>query len=310
MPACFSMSAVPLQKRVSAGEGFLLISGILEGLAPILMNKASPLFPPVFFVAASVTVALLALLVYGSMTGAFRTCLPLPGIGYGALVGILVPGCFALILIGTRYTSGINTALLLQNELVMSLLIGTIFLGDRHTRLQIAGALAILCGSIVILWDGSWQLNVGDLLILLTTAVFPIGNMFAKRALKLLSSLELLIIRYVVGCLLLGAMSLLFEDPFGFASSFSWMHLRFILLYGLLVLTLSKLCWYAGLRVLTVSRASSLVSVSPAWSLLFAYLLLGEIPSSVQTTGFLLMALGIVFLLLRKDPHVQVTDLV
>lgn len=260
--------------------------------------------------AASVAVALLALLAYGSMAGAFRSHVSWRGIGYGALVGVLVPGCFALILIGTRYTSGINTALLLQNELVMALLIGTIFLGDRHTRLQILGAVAILCGSVVILWDGSWRLNVGDMLILFTTLVFPIGNMFAKRALKLISSLQLLIVRYVVGCLLLGAMSIIFEDPLTFVSSLSWMHLRFILLYGLLVLTFSKLCWYAGLRVLSVSRASSIVSVSPALSLLFAYLLLGEIPSSVQTVGFVLMAVGIVFLILHKDPHAQVSDLV
>jgi drug/metabolite transporter (DMT)-like permease len=61
-------------------------------------------------------------------------------------------------------------------------------------------------------------------------------------------------------------------------------------------LGLSKLLWIEGIHRISVTKASALSSMSPLLTLLFAWLLLGNVPSIFQLVSFIPMFFGVLLL--------------
>ncbi len=77
-----------------------------------------------------------------------------------------------------------------------------------------------------------------------------------------------------------------------------------MLVYGLGVVVLSQIAWYRSLAVLAPSTVASWSMMSPALAILFAYLLLREVPGTAQIIGGVVIAAGMVVARLgaRKPP--------
>ena len=291
-------------------EFALLGTAAMEGLYPVLANIASTKFPPVFFVGVSVCVALIGLLLYCCMRGTLKHGIDVRALPYAFGVAAIVLTGFVCILIGTRYTSGINTALLLQNEMLVAFLVATFLLSERISLRQFFGIVAVLLGTIAILFNGTMAVNRGDVIILLTTLLFPFANILAKKGLSYVAPSVFLLLRYVFGAIMLCIGSFAFEDPVTFMQTMDAQHIQLILLYGIVVLTLSKIFWYVGLRTLPLGLATYIASASPVFSLFFAFALLSEIPSSYQWLGFALTVAGVYLLIAKTKPSSVPADLV
>jgi len=286
------------QREQQVGEVMLLGTCVLEGLFPILANLSMCVFPPVLFTALSALLAAAAFACILLWSGGWRR-IPFKGFLYACGVAVFVVLASTFIFVGARSTSGINTTLLLQAEILFTFIVSTLFLRETWRVPQLLGAAAILCGDIFILFNGTLVLNHGDLFILLATALFPIGNIFAKRALHLLSSQMLLFLRYAVGGVFLLLLSLLIEGAPPSAESL-WAHRSLFLVYTFLILVGSKLFWYGGLKRLPLGRAVAIISSAPAFGLFFAFLFLREIPTLYQFVGFGFSTIG-VFLIIAQS---------
>lgn len=291
------------------GEIALVGTAVLEGFSPVLANMAAGYFPPILFVTMSVLTALVGLAVYIVSTGRAKY-FDVRALPYATGVGILVLSGFVMIMIGTKVTSGINTALLLQNELVLMFLISVFILKEHTTGMQILGTGMVLIGTVVILYNGSFAINTGDILILLATFLFPFANILAKRGLSYAPPIVFLFMRYCVGFLCLLSMSFIFEDPVHTLAIISEKQIMFIVLYGVLVLTISKICWYTGLKILPVGQSTYIAASSPIFSLLFAYALLKEVPTLYQWVGFICTIVGMYCIIIKPKSSRQVVDLV
>lgn len=268
----------------------LLSACVLEGLFPIIAHGASRAFSPLWFVGLSCAFAACILWLFSAYTGAFRRprTSELRDCGWLALL-IITPT--ALIFAGSAHTSGINTGLLLQTEVLSTFLIYGFLFHERHTVVQIFGAMLVFSGTLAVLFNGSLHLNAGDALILLAVCIFPFGNFFAKRALRTLPITQVLFYRYLFSaCLLLPVASLTAGIP-DFSQSGS--HLWLFPAYVLLVMIASKHFWYAGLRHLSVSKSIGIASASPIFTLIFAALFLHEVPTIFQFGGLLLSIAGV-----------------
>ena len=289
------------QKQERIGEFFIFGEVITFATFPIIINYATRLMPPVFFAAISTLLAGLCLLPYLIFTKQIRAIFERRTIELVlgiALFIVIIPSVF--IFIGTSKTSSINTTLLLQTELLFTFIICGLFFGEKITKQKILGGLAVIIGATIILYKKSFQFNIGDILIIAGTVFYPIGNIFAKKALKIATPSVILFMRSIIGGFFLLLISFYFEKfsmaPLAYAKE-NW---GIILLNGAIVYLVSKLLWYKGFRFIDISKAISISMAMPAISLVYAASFLHEIPTIQQTAGFVVVITGLLFLTWRK----------
>lgn len=283
-------------KYLERGSGFLLLTALLEGLSPVFLHRASEIFPPVVFLLCVNAVAAILLTIILILRRAFPIRIT-RSVFFAMLgVAVFIYGGYILVLLGTRNSSGVSTTILLQSEMVWVFLFSWIILRERITPRSVLGAVAAVLGTLAVLWKGTFAFQGTEWLIVAGTALFPAGNACAKKALRSLPPVSVLFLRYLFGITLLLPVSLLLREDWG---SVPWdtEHLLILLPYAVLVFTISKICWYEGLSRHALHIATSAIVAVPAFSLVFAYFVLGEIPTLLQWLGFVctLAGMGLLF---------------
>lgn len=281
------------------GAEFLIVTCIMEALFPVIAHYASSNISPLFFYAVSIFGAACLLGAYLFLRGDLHFHLSSTEwfLVWGLVLCIVVMGM--VLFMASKLTSSINIAILLQTEMLFAFLWGHLLFKEKHSWIQGIGAVAVFMGMLLTVLNGAFVVNLGDVLLLLVTATAPLGNACTKRALRTISMPKLLFLRYALGCFVVIPMAFFFED-FSMIAPKILIYFWVVLAYVILILLTSKLFWYAALRRLKVSIATSIMMVAPALSILFSFLFLGEIPTLFQTAG-LFFALGGVFLLLRNS---------
>jgi len=300
---------MPIEHTRLRGAKFLMVTCVMEALFPILAHYASTIVQPVFYYGVCLAFAAGILAIYQLLFGSlsfrlhFQEWLSIVG------VSVFVVTATVFIFIGTRMTSVINTVVLIQAEIFFAFLWGRLFFRESPVLLQLFGALAVFTGTLMILFNGTLSVNPGDALILLAVALFPFGNACAKCALKTLPVSKVLFLRYLFGAAIILPLAFLLEDP-AEARTQIIDHLWLIGAYAILILFVSKMFWYAGLRWLPVSIATGIVAVAPALSLFFAFVIWGEVPNLFQLSGLICAMGGVFLLVMHSELSLPIDDLV
>lgn len=278
---------------------------LMYSLFPIIIAYSTKILPPILFAGLSTLVASITLFIFILFKRDLKSLKNKDTIKYTlgiTLFIIIIPSI--LIFTGSSKTSGINTTILLQSEILFTFLIFGLFSIEKITIRKTIGALLVLIGTFFIVYNGSTDINTGDLLIIAGTFFYPIGNFFAKKALKVGPPSTILFIRSFLGGIVLIAISLIFENQSTSLEKLSnyW---SLILLNGIFIYHLSKLLWYEGIKRIDISKAIPIsVGGYLAFSLLFAILFLKEIPTVYQLIGFIAV-IGGIFVLLKKSKNIE-----
>ncbi|MBI4995182.1 EamA family transporter, partial [Candidatus Peregrinibacteria bacterium] len=193
---------------------------------------------------------------------------------------------------------------IIGTEILFTFLICGLFFNEKITTQKILGGLAVLIGATIILYKKSFQFNIGDILIIAGTFFYPIGNIFAKKALKITSPSVILFMRSIIGGMLLLLISFYFEKFAAAPLQYAKENWKIILLNGAIVYLVSKLLWYQGFKYIDISKAISISMAMPAISLVYAAAFLHEIPTIQQTAGFVVVVTGLL-LLTRQKKYVE-----
>jgi len=296
-----------IENQETQGELFVLGEAILYGFFPLVVNHAVKFVSPLLFAGLSSLVAAVALFIYLFSTKTFHHLFNKKALIYilGVTLFIIVlPSIF--IFIGTSFTSGVNTTILLQAEVFFTFLFCGLFFGEKITSKKLIGALAIVIGTTIVIFNGSLVINWGDILILSGVAFYPFGNMCAKKALSMVPSTAILFIRSFLGGLILILLSFIFESSFSVLGSTIFNFYLFILINGLAVMFLSKIFWYEGLKRIDISKAITIGMSYPAFSLIFLFLFVQEIPNLYQLIGLFVTMAGVVFITYKKKKNIPV----
>ncbi|MEK7528765.1 MAG: DMT family transporter, partial [Patescibacteria group bacterium] len=170
------------RKQERLGEMLLIGETILFSLFPVIGVKTVKVMPPLLFAASVTMLSGVILLAYVFYKKEFFTAFK-----KGVLIKLMGVVTFnmviaaSLIFWGMSKTSAISTSIMLQMEIIFTLIISSIFLGEKLNRYKVIGALIIFFGAAGAVFDGtSFVFNSGDLLIIAGTIFYPFGNHCAK----------------------------------------------------------------------------------------------------------------------------------
>lgn len=281
------------------GELNILGSAMIFAFFPVIIKLGNTI-PPIFYAAVSTLITALLMLVVVSEKGKLhelKNRKAWKAILIVTVFVIVIP--YLLIYRGIQMTTGVNASILHQAEIFFALFYGWI-IGETLKLQTVIGALLIVAGTLLTLFNGELVFNQGDLLVIMATASYPFANIFAKKALKVISPSSLVLARSVLGGLILLAISFFIEPRELLVKNLSGFWYLFIL-NGLLVSGYSKILWYRGLQKLEMSKATVLVMPYPAFGVLYATVFLNESPTIYQLLGLMVIIFGIFSVVHEKE---------
>jgi drug/metabolite transporter (DMT)-like permease len=292
-------------KEERKGAVLALTSAALWGMFPVVVNRGSRLIPPMQFAALSTLLAAAGSFIYMAAEGKLYELTKKKA--YASLLMItfcivIIP--YILFFIGSSRTSGINTSMLLLSEMIFTLAF-TPLIGEKTTKEKLVGSSGVFLGALMLLYNGHFRLNSGDLLVIASTATYPVGNFYAKKALNHVSPSTILFVRFFLGGLFMLPVAMLLETctrPAGLI--IDW---PIILFTGLVLLGAGKIVWYEALCRLDISKAISLSMTFPLFSLVFLIGIFRETASVRQWLGIAIMMLGVFFSIRRRSVEPRLT---
>ncbi len=204
----------------------------------------------------------------------------------------------SLAYLGLNYTTATNGVILNSFIPVMIVTLSWVFLHERLTRLQGLGVVISLGGVLTILSQGSlgtllaFRLNVGDLLVILSMAmwsVYTIGLRWRPAGLNVMS---FLLVVAVIGnaCVVplwLGEMAL------GHFVVWTWPNFAALVSVALFSSVLAYLMWNKGVEEVGANVAGLFVHLMPVFGIVLAWLFLGERLAEFHVAGIAFILAGI-----------------
>ena len=298
----FRSSMKPDQER--QGEFFILLQALLWSLFPVITILSYSRISPLVSFGSS---TFLAALFFGGAVTLRRRWVEIRD--WSALKNMLWAAFFlgllyySLVFVGLRYTSAGNAGLIASTEIFFSFLFFQVWRKEFISPRHILGALFVVIGAFTVLYPNTTRLRPGDPLILMATMVAPFGNYFQQKARKTVSSETILFVRNAVSAPVILILAYLFKEHFHMAEFRSAAF--FILINGFLLLGFSKILWVEGIHRISVTKANALASVAPPLTLLFAWLLLDDIPTRFQLVSVIPIFIGVVLLSIKIPEKIR-----
>jgi len=274
------------------------IFAALEGLFPILSIFVLNYMGALYAYAFSIFVAMVLFMLYLWWKKRLHELFYKPALYDLFMTALLINLMFVFIFLGLRYTTAGNMSVIIIMQLFFSYLYFNVLGDEKLGLVPTIGAFMMGLGAIVVVFPEDFSINKGDLLILFAAAIAPIANIYQKRARAYVSAETILAFRNFVAIPVLLVLAYFFESRLSQKALFD--ALPFILLNGVLVFTLAKILWIEALHFTSITKLSAMVSLIPLFTICFAYLIFGEVPTSRQIAGMVPVIVGSL-LLSRKE---------
>jgi len=198
---------------------------------------------------------------------------------------------------GLKYTTAGNASVIALTELFFSYLLFNVWKEQEFSRAHTAGAVLMLLGAVIILYPKQGlNFHSGDWLVLLASACAPVGNYYQQKARQIVSSETILFLRSLLTFPFFFLLAYFLKAQTGFGAAEK--SLVFLLFNGFVVLGLSKIFWMEGIHRISVTRANALSSVTPLFTLIFAYFILRQSPTVWQLAALVPLGGGLILLTL------------
>ena len=277
------------------GNAYIIVSGIFWSLFPVITVigiKGVPIIVSLFWAIFFSIFLFLFMIAHKGKWAELRNKEAWKyAFGTAIFVGVIYYGLYFY---GLSKTAPANAAIIALFEVATSYAYFQLFHKEHISKKHIWGIILATLGAVLILLRGFGHFNLGDLFILLGTFFVPFGNRYAQKTRKLVSGETQMFMRSVLTLPFLFLIATAMgtspvSHPLGGA-------LWWILFNGLLVLGLSRIFWTEAIHRMTVTKASAISSLSPFFTIIFAWLLLGQAPTPFQIFSLPILIVGIFLL--------------
>lgn len=220
-------------------------------------------------------------------------------LGFVILSGAVVAP--VLLLYGLAATTAINTALLLNTESLLTVLIALAFLKERGAKKDYLGIVLLLVGVVFLTTSGEFQKLtltsqiMGNLLIVGACLFWSIDNNLSK----FLSKKRDIILITGLKCFIGGSILLATAFSLGISFNVPLISLPYLLSVGAFSIAFSILLFLFALREIGSMRTGVVFSTSSLFGAVFAFAVLRESFTLMQLLAGLVMLLG-VYVLYKK----------
>ncbi len=199
---------------------------------------------------------------------------------------------------GLQYTSPGNASLIALTEVFFSFFFFNVWRKEYISFTHVVGSFLMLVGAFVVLYPNLHKFQIGDMLVLAAAFIAPFGNFFQRRARQQVASEAILFIRSLISAVVILAVA--YFSRVNFSAISLEKSFIFLVVNGFFLLGLSKLLWIEGIHRINVAKANALGGFAPLLTLLFAWLLLGTLPTEFQLLSFAPMFFGVILLSKNK----------
>jgi len=182
---------------------------------------------------------------------------------------------------------------------VMIVAMSWVFLRERLTPLQIAGVAVSLAGVFTIMSEGSaarllsFHLNTGDLIIILSMAMWSAYTIALRWRPEGLHVMSFLLVVGIIGDLCVLPFWGFEMAVLGHYVRWSWAFVGAILGVSLFSSVLAYLFWNRGVAEVGANVAGLFVHLMPAFGIVLAWVFLGERLAPFHVAGIALILAGI-----------------
>ena len=204
---------------------------------------------------------------------------------------------------GLTRIGAVAGVLLLQTEPVYSLVLSTIFVGERPSARQMLATATILVGIGSVFAGGSYSPLWASAIIFTTPLFWQASHVMGLKLMPPLTPTSMTGGRFFYASIVLVAMLLVFRRD-SLAQLADSTSLGLIVATGFFIYFLSGLTWYGAINRLSLAWTTALVVPGiPILSILFAVMFLGERATTREVVGILISVSGVLALVLGADPH-------
>lgn len=208
-----------------------------------------------------------------------------------ALISTIYP---ALLFTALERTTVTNVVLLSRFNGVVYVLLSFLVFRDR-VRLPEAigyGIIAVAVAVLVFAGNQGQRIGGGDLFVLLATLFFALTEIVSRKALPRVSVQAYVFFRNFVSAVIFLAIGLWLFGPEHFMDAFGAGLWGLMAGYALFAIVLAQVLWLKAVRALPAKAVANAQLANPAFSILFAFVLLGEAPKPMQWLVIAIVAVG------------------
>ena len=223
-------------------------------------------------------------------------------IAVATLSGALAPALFFFAL---EQTAVNNVVLIGRIEPPISLALSVLILRARVNRQIIIGAVLAFIGVILtillqpadndMMTMAGFDIGQGELMTAVAAIALAISNLISKIKLDRIPLGIFTIFRTAVGTLIFFSLTVKLYGVEHFMDVFAPIVWQWMLLYGIVIVVGGQLAWFKGLKTTTAADVSLANSINPIAGIIFAFLILGEVPTLAHYIGGSSIIIGIVF---------------
>ncbi len=211
------------------------------------------------------------------------------------ILGIVSAAAILILFLGQNITTAVNAGFLIRLTPLFVLPLAYILLKEKSPRSSIFFMFIMLTGAFLLITNGALIFpQLGDLLIIIVASAVAFQNVFAK---KIMHSVSTDIVIFFRVCM--SALIIVMFVPFllGYHSISALFSGLFYVLLTAILYFLSVICQYRAIKLVGPFITTTFFLSGSLFSALFAYILLGEILSSIQWVGAAGILLGGYFLI-------------
>ncbi len=204
-----------------------------------------------------------------------------------------------LLMAGLARTSAASASILLNTELVATVVLAALLFREHLGRRVIASAMLVTAAGLVLTWDAGAGIDTGALLIVAACACWGLDNCVTARIEQLTPEHVVALKGFVAG----GTNLAIGLATSGSGAGSGAVEVGTALLIGAAGYGLSIVLWVRGARDLGAARAQVIFATAPFAGALISWVLLREVVTAAQIVAVALAGAGVVVSLRSDHEH-------
>jgi drug/metabolite transporter (DMT)-like permease len=204
---------------------------------------------------------------------------------------------------GLSRISAVVGVLLMQSEPVYSLVLSTIFVGERPSPRQVFATMVILVGIASLFGGGSLSPLWAAGLVFITPLFWQTSHVIGLKVMPPLKPSTVTGGRFIYASMFLTALLLIFRAGTIHQLADKTL-LEVTILTGIFIYFFGALTWYGAISRLSLAWTTALVVPGiPLLTIVFAVIFLGEHATRHEVVGILIAIAGVLTLVMGADAH-------